>query len=670
MKKTIFIILSVLLSLAMILPGTTVVMAESEKEPKPEVVARASLMIRAPNLAEVGQPATITVLGKFNHHPIAAAEVYALKTGRIASTADRNNYTTAADYAGLVDAEGIFLGMTNNEGNVIAKFADDGRYILIAFKAGHFPGFRWISVSLSNVKGLYLKSPGSAEVGKPAAFAVVERSSQQPVAEAAIYGKKIDVIPMPPATPSPTIASFFGTISRILKSKPALSPVEANATEVGAVKIAEQVENAEDIEKNAILLGYTNEKGELVYTFNETGYFALAAAKKGYAPGFSRIKVTLSGQKALGIKVPDKADVNQPVTMTVFERQTSQVLPGARIYALRIGDVFAAIPAEKPTTTILTLQPTSVALDASVDADTVKTKGTFLGETDNNGQLVHSFDRAGHYVLLAIKDEYSPGFARISIGPASQKALTIRAPDWADVGKPVNMGVFERNTSQPAPKAAVYALRLGDVIIPQVVNSTTKTEPVAVVEVENAETIKSKGLLIGYTDDKGMLTHSFEKTGRYVLAAIKDDYQPGFARINIILAVQKAIGIKVPDRAEAGKPTDIVTYDRNNYQPVPRAAVYALRIGEPDGPIPVPFESLIKPEATSPAEAEKNAADVRMKGIFLGYTNENAHLVYTFEKPGHYLLVAIKENYLPGFARITITSSKIVPEATNTGTSK
>ena len=576
MKKPILIILSVLLSLAIILPGTTAVMAESEKEAKPQAVARAALMIRAPNIAEVGQPVTITVFGKFNHQPIAAAEVYALKTDRIAITADQNNY----------------------------------------------------------------------------------------------YGKKIDVISTPVITPRPTIASVFNAIISRLKTKPAPSSVGANATEVRAVKIAEQVENAEDIEKNGILLGYTNEKGELVYTFNETGYFALAAVKKGYDPGFARINVRLTSQKALGIKVPDKADVNQPVTMTVFERQTSQVIPGARVYALRMGDVFAAIPAEKPTTTILTPQPTSVALDASVDADTIKAKGIFLGETDDNGQLVHSFDRSGRYVLAAIKDEYLPGFARISIGLASQKALAIRAPDQAEVGDPVNIGVFERNTSQPIPRAAVYALRLGDVIIPQAANSTTKTEPAAVIELGNAETIKSKGLLIGYTDDKGMLTHSFEKNGRYVLAAIKDEYKPGFARINIMLAAQKAIGIKVPDRAEAGKPINIVTYDRNNYQPVPKAAVYALRIGEPDGAIPLPFEALIKPEATSSAEAEKNAADIKMKGIFLGYTNENAHLAYAFEKPGHYLLVAIKDTYLPGFARINIISSKIVPGPTDIGTPK
>lgn len=673
MKKTILIFLSVLLSLAMILPGATAVLAEPEKEAKPQQAVRAALMIRAPDTAQVGQPVTITVFGKFSHQPVAGAEVYALKADRTGGTTDNvtKNYSAAAvNYAALVNAEGIFLGETNKEGKVTGKFPDDGRYILIAFKAGHFPGFAWISITLSNIKGLHLRSPGSAEVGKPATFAVVERSSHEPVAEAAVYGKKIGIIGLPKPITRPAIASFFDNIIGIFRAKPAPPPVEVKDNEDETVKIAEETQDAEELEKNGIFLGYTNEKGELVYTFNEPGHFALAAVKKGYAPGFARINITLADQKALGIKSPDRADVNQPVTMTVFERRTSQVVPRASVYALRMGDLFTATPAEKPTTTILTPQPPIVAPEVSVDAETVKAKGIFLGETDDKGQLVHSFDKAGRYVLAAIKEGYQPGFARINIGTVSQKALGIKAPDRAEVGKQVTMFVFERNNSQPVPKAAVYALRLGDVITPLPAEPTTKVEPTIIAEVENAEVVKSKGLLIGYTDDKGTLIHSFDKTGRYVLAAIKDEYQPGFARINILLAAQKAIGIKVPDRAEVGKPINIVTFDRNNYQPVPKAAVYALRVGDPDGPVPMPFEAMLKAEAASPAEAEKHAADVKIKGIFLGYTNENAHLVYAFEKPGHYLLVAVKDGYLPGFARTTIVPRIIVPRSTTSNSPK
>ncbi len=216
MKKLVLIFLSTLISLAMILPGATAVMADSEKEVTPQLVARPALTMKAPDKGEVGQPVTITVFNRYNHQPVAGAEVYALKTDKMASTTDQQNYTTStADYAALVDAQGIFLGVTNSEGSVSCKFTDTGRYILVAFKASHFPAFSRIAVTLSNTKGLYLKAPGSAEVGNPVAMAVFERSSNEPVAKVAVYARKIGTISLPKA--KPTTASIFDRIISIFK---------------------------------------------------------------------------------------------------------------------------------------------------------------------------------------------------------------------------------------------------------------------------------------------------------------------------------------------------------------------------------------------------------------------------------------------------------------------
>jgi hypothetical protein len=72
----------------------------------------------------------------------------------------------------------------------------------------------------------------------------------------------------------------------------------------------------------------------------------------------------------------------------------------------------------------------------------------------------------------------------------------------------------------------------------------------------------------------------------------------------------------------------------------------------------------------SSAQAESNASDIKVKGIFLGYTNENAQLAYNFEKPGQYLLVATKDTYSPGFARIAILTSATVQKSTNSNISE
>jgi len=41
-------------------------------------------------------------------------------------------------------------------------------------------------------------------------------------------------------------------------------------------------------------------------------------------------------------------------------------------------------------------------------------------------------------------------------------------------------------------------------------------------------------------------------------------------------------------------------------------------------------------------------------GIFLGMTNGAGKVMHSFEDTGGYLLVAVKANYIPGFARIFI----------------
>ncbi len=549
MKKAILIFLSLVLSLAMIVPSTTAVMADSEKESEPQPAVRAALMISTPSIAEVGQPVTITVFARYNNQPVAEAEVYALKTDKMAITADKKNYTTnTADYVASLDEEVIFLGETNNEGQVTYKFADSSRYMLAAFKSGYIPGFSQITITLSSTKRLYLKVPASTEVGNPVTVAVVERSSQEPVANAAVYARKIGDIgwPKPTGVISPRKPKVTSVFSKIIDFF--VKPTTGNTTSTDAkvnkaepamaesAKIADEAQNAEELQKNGIPLGYTDDNGELVYTFNETGNYALAAIEEDYAPGFARINIVLADQKALGIKAPDKAEVNKPVTITVFERQTHQPVLNASVYALRIGDLLTAVPAEKPTTLILTPEPTPTTVpEVSVTAEAVKEKGISLGNTDDNGQVVYSFDKTGRYVLAAIEDDYLPGFARIGINQAGgPKALMMKVPSEAVMGEPVPIAVRERYSGEAIAQATIYALRLEEV--DEANSFPFKADPSAAdttAREKLTEAVRSRGTNIGSTENNGILIHKFAQEGHYILVAIKDGYQPDFARIHI-----------------------------------------------------------------------------------------------------------------------------------------
>ncbi|GAG05895.1 unnamed protein product, partial [marine sediment metagenome] len=63
---------------------------------------------------------------------------------------------------------------------------------------------------------------------------------------------------------------------------------------------------------------------------------------------------------------------------------------------------------------------TGVTASASDYGALVELHGTLLGWTDGNGRLSHTFDQAGFYLLVAVKQAYFPGSAPINIRDTSQ----------------------------------------------------------------------------------------------------------------------------------------------------------------------------------------------------------------------------------------------------------
>jgi hypothetical protein len=266
LKKVSLIFLALILSLAMILPGATVVLADSEKdkETKPYPPGRAALLLKAPDTAEAGQPVTISVSGRYTRQPVAEAEVYGFKA------VSGNNTTANADLASLLDQDAISLGKTDREGKLTYKFVDPSRYILVAFKGGHLPGFSLIKITISTRKWLQIESPGSAEAGNPVTIRVSERGTSQNVTKAGVYALRVsDSFTIAPAE-KPTVT--------ILKPNPASMAPEMLAT-------------PEKIKEKGFLIGYTDSNGQLIYSFDKAGNYALAAIKDGYQPGFDRINI-------------------------------------------------------------------------------------------------------------------------------------------------------------------------------------------------------------------------------------------------------------------------------------------------------------------------------------------------------------------------------------------
>ena len=223
---------------------------------------------------------------------------------------------------------------------------------------------------------------------------------------------------------------------------------------------------------------------------------------------------------ALAIKAPNVAAVAQLVTITVVERHTGEPVPRAGVWAVHV-------------------KGENVETYAALDDE----NSQFLGWTDRNGNVFHRFREPGQYVLVAVKDGFVPGFAKIAIKPL--RALAVRAPDVAGVGQLVTITVVEKYIGIPIPKAGVWAIDVND----------TKD---ATNDAEDYASLAEKfGQFLGWTDRNGNVFHRFTEPGKYILVAVKDGLVPGFAKITILplqpvsaqsMAVIHKAHVYMPDR--------------------------------------------------------------------------------------------------------------------------
>ncbi len=204
------------------------------------------------------------------------------------------------------------------------------------------------------------------------------------------------------------------------------------------------------------------------------------ALASGPAASVAPSKVTLA------IKAPEMALVGQTVELRLCESASGKPVAKAAVWALE--SVLA------PTT------------NATADdyAKAAAKAGLNLGVTDEAGLLKASFKQAGSYYLVATRDGYVTGLAKISIqGPG----LFIKAPGVAYLAQVVSVTVLRNG--QPAGGVAVWAL------LAQSVTSSSASSLNALSA--------QQGFLIGTTDKTGVVKCRFLKVGEYALVAKADD---------------------------------------------------------------------------------------------------------------------------------------------------
>jgi len=215
--------------------------------------------------------------------------------------------------------------------------------------------------------------------------------------------------------------------------------------------------------------------------------------------------------------------------MTVFQRGTHEPIEGAGVWA------FSRDSAENVRQELLDIKAAAGAQDIVPDYESLmNTYGEFLGRTNAQGQLTHTFGEADKYILLTWKTGYWPGFAPLRVYQ-QPKVLGIKAPWAARLNEDVTAKVIERRTQEPVEGAQVWAFTWEQEGTLHGTIQNAKGTLQESAENPDIESIVSGlgGMYLGKTGTGGELTYAFSNEGRYVLVTVKNGYWPAFHKIVI-----------------------------------------------------------------------------------------------------------------------------------------
>ena len=355
---------------------------------------------------------------------------------------------------------------------------------------------------------------------------------------------------------------------------------------------------------------------------------------------------------ALAIIAPRGTTTGQEISIRVFLRADQEPFPDAGVWAMTRAE------ADDLRSNINSLRETdSTAAQAADYEAMVSTWGIFLGRTGVDGRVYHTFEKAGHYVLVAVKGGYHPGFIGINIRDVRQ-GLSIEAPRRATPGEEITITIFDHTDHQPMENAGVWALSRDNAeALKTEIQALNEDTSITAAEKNYEAVVNRYGFFLGRTGDNGELNYAFTESDSYLLIAVKSGYYPGFAPISI-QEVSNALAVMAPRMAPQGREITITILDRISHESMENTGVWAL---SRDNMEALQAEVKTLRENTSIVAEEKDYETlVSFYGSLLGRTDENGELQHAFDETGAYLLVAVKKGYIPGFSPIFIRGTSDV----------
>jgi hypothetical protein len=277
-------------------------------------------------------------------------------------------------------------------------------------------------------------------------------------------------------------------------------------------------------------------------------------------------------------------------------------------------------------------------------------------------------------IVLAVSTVLTvTGFAMAENEPTPVEAVAIRmglainAPAVAKAGEPLRIQIVTRPGERPVSQAEVWAVDINN------------TSDVALT-VDTASLTQCHGRLLGTTNDRGYVDPPprIWERGKYLLVAIKPNYDPGFSMIKITSKIP--LTLRAPDTGKVNQPVKMQVTNPDG-QGVYRVAMFAIPLFNSAGEVPVTYDQdqmvrdaevyadiLDDPEAEAELKADTGAYNrvTNMRRYFIGFTDRNGEYSHQFSQSGSYLLIAAKCGYTPDFHIIKIVGTQLNLRAPDT----
>jgi hypothetical protein len=265
---------AVLLALLVLVATPLTVMAQGQDSTRvpSRLKIKGGLEIVAPRVVLANQEMSLTVFLRYNQTPVTGAAIWAVSRDRIEALKQEIQLLKEKglanvkdeDYEAVLNIMAVRLGHTDKNGQLTHVFTETGAYALLATKAGYIPDSSVLAVT----EVLVFDSPKRSPLGEEVTITVKQRGTGNPVSAAGVW-------------------AVSRTDLQVLKEE----LQELKAANNGNLKDADR---ESVLNSMAISLGKTDENGQVKYSFQSAGGYALIAAKKGSIPAITGIAIGAS----------------------------------------------------------------------------------------------------------------------------------------------------------------------------------------------------------------------------------------------------------------------------------------------------------------------------------------------------------------------------------------